>query len=99
MFQLQDLQVTTYTGPTDHHTDLVYTSPPEEAKQLLHPFVLHVEEGKLTGMSVEASEDEWAVNMKRGIAGLLQLDPSALKKPTFTATEVSMANLQSMFFE
>ncbi|KAJ9599526.1 hypothetical protein L9F63_009998, partial [Diploptera punctata] len=58
--------------------------------QLLQPFILHFEEGKLVALSVKAGEDEWAINMKRGIAGLLQLDPEALLYPTTTLKENSL---------
>ena len=88
VFQLQDLKVLTYTGPRSHDTPIVATPLPEQASQLLQPFIIHYYEGQVVGLSVKAGEEEWSINMKRGLVRLLQLDLLCLQSSAFISTEV-----------
>jgi hypothetical protein len=61
---------------------------PEQASQLLQPFIIHYDAGQVIGLYVKAEEEVWAINMKRGLASLLQLDLSHLQSTAFISTEV-----------
>jgi hypothetical protein len=98
VFQLQDLKVTTYTGPTIHDAPVVGTPLPEQANQLLQPFIIHYYEGQVVGLSVKAGEEEWSINMKRGLVSLLQLDLSHLQSSTFISNEVHCFHKPSIQF-
>ncbi|KDR09150.1 uncharacterized protein LOC110838941 isoform X2 [Zootermopsis nevadensis] len=87
--QLQDLKVSMYNGPRIHDTQVVETPLPEQASQLLQQFIIHYDAGQIIGLSVKAGEDEWAINMKRGLASLLQLDLSHLQSAAFISAENS----------
>lgn len=88
VLQLQDLNVSTYTGPRSHDTPITETPLPEQASQLLQPFLIHYFEGEVVGLSVKAGEKEWSINMKRGLVSLLQLDLLHLQSSAFISTEV-----------
>jgi len=92
LLQLQDLNISTYTGPRSHDTPIVETPLPEEASQLSQPFLIHYVEGKVVGLSVKAGEQEWSINMKRGLVSLLQLDLLHLQSSAFISTEVHYLN-------
>lgn len=77
-----------YNGPRIHDTQVVETPLPEQASQLLQQFIIHYDAGQIIGLSVKAGEDEWAINMKRGLASLLQLDLSHLQSAAFISAEV-----------
>jgi hypothetical protein len=65
----------------------------DDALELLKPFQLSYNKGLIDKFSIE-TEPVWATNIKRSIAGILQLDFVNLKKEvTFRATEVSL-NIQ-----
>jgi len=42
----------------------------------------------VVGLSVKAGEEEWSINMKRGLVSLLQLDLLHLQSSAFISTEV-----------
>jgi len=88
LLQLQDLNISTYTGPRSHDTPIVETPLPEQASHLLQPFLIYYSEGKVVGLSVKAGEEEWSINMKRGLVSLLQLDLLHLQSSAFISTEV-----------
>jgi hypothetical protein len=92
LLQLQDLNISTYTGPRSHDTPIVETPLPEQAGQLSQPFLIHYIEGKVVGLSVKAGEEEWSINMKRGLVSLLQLDLLHLQSSAFISTEVHYLN-------
>lgn len=57
-------------------------------KELLKPFMVEYKMGLIDNFSVEA-EQVWATNIKRGIAGVFQLDLSNLEKQmAFNSIEV-----------
>jgi len=65
----------------------------DDALELLKPFQLSYNKGLIDKFSIE-TEPVWATNIKRSIAGILQLDFFNLKKEVaFQATEVSL-NIQ-----
>jgi len=65
----------------------------DDALELLKPFRLSYNKGLIENFSIE-TEPVWATNIKRSIAGILQLDLLNLKKEVaFHATEVSL-NIQ-----
>lgn len=69
----------------------------DEALELLKPFQLSYDKGLIENFSVDASEPVWATNIKRSIAGILQLDlPNLKKEVAFHATEVSL-NIQYLY--
>jgi len=80
--------VSVYNGPRIHDTEVVETPLPEQAHQLLQPFIIYYDAGQVVGLSVNAGEEEWAINMKRGLASLLQLDLSHLQSRAFISAEV-----------
>lgn len=88
MLQLQDLKVSAYNGPGISDTPLAKTPLPEQASQLSQPFIIHYYEGQVVSMSIQAGEEQWAINMKRGLASLLQVDLSHMHTPAFVSTEV-----------
>jgi hypothetical protein len=88
LLQLQDLTVSTYTGPRSHDTPIRETPLPEQASQLSQPFLIHYFEGQVVGLSVKAGEEEWSINMTRGLVRLLQLDLLHLQSSTFISAEV-----------
>jgi hypothetical protein len=88
VLQLPDLRVSMYNGPRIHDTQVMEAPLPNQASQLLEPFVIHYDAGQVVGLSVKAGEEEWAINMKRGLASLLQMDLSHLQSPGFISVEV-----------
>jgi hypothetical protein len=88
MLQLQDLKVSAYNGPSISDNPVVKTPLPEQASQLLQPFIIHYYEGQVVNLTIKAGEEPWAVNMKRALASLLQLDLSHIHSPAFVSTEV-----------
>lgn len=61
----------------------------EDVTDLLKPFQITYRNGLIENFSTEAISP-WSVNIKRSIAGILQLDLSNLEKETaFHSTEVS----------
>ena len=54
----------------------------------MQPFLIYYSEGKVVGLSVKAGEEEWSINMKRGLVSLLQLDLLHLQSSAFISTEV-----------
>lgn len=61
----------------------------EDVTDLLKPFQIIYRNGLIENFSTEAISP-WSVNIKRSIAGILQLDLSNLEKETaFHSTEVS----------
>ncbi|XP_033607997.1 uncharacterized protein LOC111866074 isoform X3 [Cryptotermes secundus] len=87
--QLQDLEVSAYNGPSISDTPVVKVPIPEEASQLLQPFIIHYHEGQVVSLTINTGEEQWAINMKRGLASLLQLDLSHMHTPAFVSTESS----------
>jgi hypothetical protein len=61
---------------------------PEQASQLLEPFIIHYDAGHLVGLSVKAGEEEWTINIKQGLASLLQIDVSHLQSPAFISVKL-----------
>ena len=62
---------------------------PEDVIDLLKPFQIIYRNGLIENFTTEAISP-WSVNIKRSIAGILQLDLSNLEKETaFHSTEVS----------
>lgn len=60
----------------------------DNAVELLKPFRMSYNKGLLENFSIE-TEAEWATNIKRSIAGILQLDLSNLEKEVaFNSSEV-----------
>jgi len=64
-----------------HNGEFDYKSPPqialkayEQLKPLSEPFTVQVANGKAKGIILNKNVDEWAHNIKRGIATALQLD-------------------------
>nr|CAD7437537.1 unnamed protein product [Timema bartmani] len=92
LLQLSDVTVTLYNG--DGSTESGNVSKiilPTQAKQLLQPFILHYKNKQiLEALSVKDSEPIWAVNFKRGLASLLQLDITALERTAFITQEKSV---------
>lgn len=66
----------------------------DDALQLLKPFQLSYNKGLVENFSTEADEPVWATNIKRSIAGILQLDLLNLEKEVaFHSSEVSYKSL------
>lgn len=62
---------------------------PDDTDELLKPFQVTYRNGLVENFSTEATS-VWSTNIKRSIAGILQLDLSTLEKETaFHSTEVS----------
>lgn len=65
----------------------------DNAIELLRPFRMSYNKGLIENFSVEI-ESVWATNIKRSIAGILQLDLSNLEKEVaFHSSEVSQEHL------
>jgi hypothetical protein len=92
MLQLQDLKVSAYNGPRFGDRTVMKMPLPEQASQLLQPFIIHYYEGQVVSLSIKAGEEEWAINTKRGLASLLQLDLSHMHSPAFVSTEVHFSH-------
>ncbi|XP_069680724.1 vitellogenin isoform X2 [Periplaneta americana] len=85
--QFRNLTVSTYNGPKMHYNPSLYTPVPDHASQLLQPFIIQYNAGHVEDLSVKAGEEEWAINMKRGLASLLQLDLSQLQSKAAVSHE------------
>lgn len=85
--QLQSLKTSMWNGnvnETGAEIDIY-----DDALELLRPFRLSYNKGLVENFSTEA-ESVWATNIKRSIAGILQLDLINLEKHiAFHSTEVS----------
>ncbi|KAK7871920.1 hypothetical protein R5R35_009724 [Gryllus longicercus] len=91
ILQFKDLTVSLFNGKHDKSPpELTYLPIPEEANELLKPFVIHYDEGKIKNISVEANEPIWSVNMKRALASIFQLEEAALQIPSFISKETSL---------
>lgn len=65
----------------------------DNAVELLRPFRVSYNKGLIENFSVE-TEPVWATNIKRSIAGILQLDlPNLEKEVAFHSSEVSHERL------
>ena len=70
---------------------------PGNVADLLKPFQIIYRNGLIENFTTEAISP-WSVNIKRSIAGILQLDLSNLEKETaFQSTEVSHLHLIRIF--
>jgi hypothetical protein len=77
-----------YNGPRIHDKQVMEASLAEEASQLLEPFIIHYGAGQVVGLSVRAGDEEWAINIKQGLASLLQIAVSHLQSPAFISVKV-----------
>jgi UDP-glucose 4-epimerase len=62
-----------YNGPRIHDTQVMEAPLAEQASQLLEPFIIHYVAGQVVGLSVRAGDEEWTINIKEGLASLLQM--------------------------
>lgn len=89
--QLQSLKTSMRNGKvneTDAEIDIY-----DDALELLRPFQLSYNKGLIENFSTEA-ESVWATNIKRSVAGILQLDLVNLEKQiAFHSTEVCCTRL------
>ncbi|RLU25125.1 hypothetical protein DMN91_003217 [Ooceraea biroi] len=85
--QLQSLKTSMWNGNVKESSEDINIY--DDALELLKPFQLSYNKGLIENFSVEA-EPVWATNIKRSIAGILQLDLLNLKKEVaFHATEIN----------
>ncbi|XP_034189310.1 uncharacterized protein LOC117608379 isoform X1 [Osmia lignaria lignaria] len=83
--QLQLLKMTMWNG--DEEMKEEDQGIPDDADELLKPFQVTYRNGLVENFSTEATS-AWSTNIKRSIAGILQLDLSTLEKETaFHSTE------------
>lgn len=84
--QLRGLKMNMWNGPIEERSEDVTIS--EHGKQLSEPFYVKYKAGLVETLNV-TNEAIWVTNMKRSIAGILQLDLSNLEKEVaFHSTEV-----------
>ncbi|XP_033211866.1 uncharacterized protein LOC117169551 isoform X2 [Belonocnema kinseyi] len=85
--QLQSIKTNSWNGPNDKKGENVDING--SIKELLKPFKVEYKMGLIDNFSVEA-EQVWATNIKRGIAGVFQLDLSNLERQmAFNSNEVN----------
>lgn len=73
------------------------TKPCDEIQEMSKPFRVHYRDGLCTNFSIK-NEPAWATNIKRSIAGILQLDLANLEKQVaFHSVEVSFSNFLYSF--
>ncbi|XP_017876855.1 uncharacterized protein LOC108623080 isoform X1 [Ceratina calcarata] len=77
--QLESLRMNVWNGKIDDQGESQYV--PEDVTDLLKPFQLVYKNGFIENFSTEAVSP-WSTNIKRSIAGILQLDLSTLQKET-----------------
>ncbi|KOC70286.1 Vitellogenin-6, partial [Habropoda laboriosa] len=83
--QLQSLQMTIWNGKIQE--EIEYQDTPENVADLLKPFQITYRNGLIENFSTEAISP-WSTNIKRSIAGILQLDlPNLEKETAFHSTE------------
>lgn len=64
------------------------SSIPKDASSLGTPFLIHYTGTQVSGISISASDPLWAINMKRAIASILQLNGEKLNTPASFISEV-----------
>ncbi|XP_071651940.1 uncharacterized protein [Temnothorax longispinosus] len=85
--QLQSLKMNMYNGDVKEVVEGIDIY--DDALELLKPFRLSYNKGLIENFSTEA-EPAWATNIKRSIAGILQLDLFNLEKESaFHSTEIN----------
>ncbi|CAK9803774.1 vit-6 [Anthophora quadrimaculata] len=83
--QLESLQMTVWNGKIQEQVK--YQDTPENVADLLKPFQITYRNGLIENFSTEATSP-WSTNIKRSIAGILQLDlPNLEKETAFHSTE------------
>ncbi|CAL7948266.1 unnamed protein product [Xylocopa violacea] len=83
--QLESLKMNIWNGKMQEQGE--NTDIPEDVTDLLKPFQITYRDGLVENFSTEATSP-WSVNIKRSIAGILQLDLLSLEKETaFHSTE------------
>ncbi|XP_076394577.1 vitellogenin isoform X2 [Megachile rotundata] len=84
--QLQSLKMIVWNGEEQIKED---QDIPADADELLKPFQVTYRNGLVENFSTEATS-AWSTNIKRSIAGILQLDLSGIEKATaFHSTELN----------
>ncbi|XP_012277416.2 vitellogenin-3 [Orussus abietinus] len=87
LVQLQSIKMSASNGPPGIEKDFVKID--EQAEELLKPFRIDYDMGYIQNFSV-GTESPWATNIKRSIAGILQLDLKAVeKKVAFYSQEIN----------
>lgn len=73
-------------------TDVVSSEPSVQVdiKSLHKPFQALYLKGELTGLNTDAGDKLWSINIKRALAGLLQLKLKDLHQPSFTTQELGI---------
>lgn len=86
--QLQNVKYTLYNGPNEkgqrHETNVV-DIPESAASDLTKPFQLNYNSGKIVGLILDSEEPLWSENMKKAVAGILQLDLDKIKNSEYGA--------------
>ncbi|CAH0557809.1 unnamed protein product [Brassicogethes aeneus] len=102
---LADLKYQLYNGVMNHHDELLAKEldAPSEVADLMKPFAIKYDaDGKVVEIMVEESEHLWAVNIKKSIATILQLEGDKImseKKPHgFTSFEQSIYGVSRVLY-
>jgi len=74
--KLSDVALGLHNGPEALLHTVKFLKKPEVAP-LEKPFKISYLNGKVTGFDADASDSEWSINIKKGLATTLQLDVSA----------------------
>ncbi|XP_014475055.1 PREDICTED: uncharacterized protein LOC106744646 [Dinoponera quadriceps] len=86
--QLQSLKTSMWNGNVEEMGEDVDIY--DDALQLLKPFQLSYNKGLIENFSIETDVPAWATNIKRSIAGILQLDLLNLEKEVaFHSSEIN----------
>nr|QGV11548.1 Vg1 [Tetrastichus brontispae] len=91
LIRFQDLKTKVSNGPEElvMKDDGINVDVPAVA-DLLKPFAIQYKNGRVDNFSVETNEAVWATNIKRSVAGILQVDLVALDtQSAFHSTEVN----------
>ncbi|KAL7291123.1 hypothetical protein TKK_0015250 [Trichogramma kaykai] len=92
LMRLESLRLQVANGLDELSDDMDAGAPLQgpALNEMAKPFRLQYRHGKLENFSVEASEAVWATNIKRSIAGVLQLDlPNLESQVAFHSTETN----------
>lgn len=88
LVQLQNLKYTLYNGPNEKEKRFetnVVDVPESAARELSKPFQINYGNGKVVGVHLDTEEPSWSQDLKKAIAGILQLDFDKIKNSEYNA--------------
>lgn len=79
--RLSDLNYKLYNGEFNQHDEYesIALPLPTEAEDLLKPFQMHYEKGKIENFASNADDHKFSTNMKKAIGSMIQIDMPKIK--------------------